>query len=137
MTVLLDGNVLVALSVTDHVHHHAVVEWFAADERGFVTTPTTQGTLLRFLLRAGLDAADASAVLEGVRAHARHRFWADDTPYEAATLRGVVGHRQVTDAYLAARARAQGGRLATLDRGLAAAHADVAELIEAPSAGTP
>jgi uncharacterized protein len=133
LTVLLDGNVLVALSVADHVHHRTVVEWFAANERGFVTTPTTQGTLLRFLLRAGLDAADAAAVLEGLRAHVRHSFWPDDAPYEAFMLRGVVGHRQVTGAYLAARARERGAQVATLDRGLAAARADVAELIEAPA----
>jgi len=42
---------------------------------------------------------------------------------------GVKGNL-VTDAYLAALARAHGGRLLTLDRGLAAAHPDVAELVE-------
>ena len=50
--------------------------------------------------------------------------------HDAATLRGLVGHRQVTDAYLAARARTAGGRVATLDRGLAALHAEVVELID-------
>lgn len=129
MTVLLDGNVLVALTVQEHVHHEAVVDWFAGDTRQFATTPTTQGTLLRFLLRAGLDASEAIAVLDAVSRHERHAFWPDDAPYHAATLRGVVGHRQVTDAYLAARARDRGGRLATLDRGLAVAHHELAELI--------
>lgn len=43
----------------------------------------------------------------------------------------MQSHRQVTDAYLAALARTHGGRLLTFDRGLAAAHADVAELIPA------
>ena len=38
--------------------------------------------------------------------------------------------RQVTDSYLAALARHRNGRLATFDRGLAALHADVADLIE-------
>jgi predicted nucleic acid-binding protein len=42
---------------------------------------------------------------------------------------GVIGHRQVTDAYLAQLARANHGRLATFDRGLAALHTDIAELI--------
>lgn len=37
---------------------------------------------------------------------------------------GVIGHRQVTDAYLVALARHHGGRLATLDRGLAALHGE-------------
>ncbi|MBK9181348.1 MAG: hypothetical protein IPM45_17625 [Acidimicrobiales bacterium] len=80
MTVLLDGNVLVALAVEDHVHHEGAVRWFAADERPFATTPITQGTLLRLLLRTGLPAADALAVLEGVAAHPRHEFWPDDRP---------------------------------------------------------
>ncbi len=37
-----------------------------------------------------------------------------------AHLLGVIGHRQVTDAYLVALARHHGGRVATLDKGLAA-----------------
>ena len=47
-------------------------------------------------------------------------------------LRGVVGHRQVTDSYLCALARFRGGRLVTLDRGLAALHGDVTELLNIP-----
>jgi uncharacterized protein len=37
----------------------------------------------------------------------------------------VLGHRQVTDAYLAALARHHKGKLVSFDRGLAALHADV------------
>ncbi len=40
-----------------------------------------------------------------------------------------MGHRQVTDAYLASLARAHSGRLATMDRGLAALHPDVTVLV--------
>lgn len=129
MTVLVDGNVLVALLVAEHVHHEDVVDWFAADDRPFATTPTTQGTLLRFLIRSGLATADAMAVLDGIARHERHVFWPDDAPYDVTMLRGVIGHRQVTDAYLAARARDRDARLATLDRGLAAAHPDIADLV--------
>ena len=42
-----------------------------------------------------------------------------------------MGHRQVTDAYLAELARRHRGRLVTLDAGLAAVHPDVAELLHA------
>ncbi len=73
-----------------------------------------------------LSAGDALAVLAGVTMHPRHRFWADDLDYAQVSLRGLVGHRQVTDAYLAALARRHRGRLATFDAGLAALHADVA-----------
>lgn len=57
---------------------------------------------------------------------ARHEVWADDEPFTDVDMRGVVGHRQVTDAYLPGLARARGGRLVTLDRALTALHPDVA-----------
>jgi toxin-antitoxin system PIN domain toxin len=140
VTTLLDGNVLVALIDRSHVHHAAAVAWFdrhvgrhpGSDEGGFATCPITQGTLLRLLLRFGAvaDAAAAVAVLRGITAHPRHRFWADDLDYADIAWTGVLGHRQVTDAYLAALARQHGGRLATFDRGLAALHPDVAVAID-------
>ena len=36
-----------------------------------------------------------------------------------------MGHRQVTDAYLAALARHHGGKLVSFDKGLVALHQDV------------
>lgn len=50
-------------------------------------------------------------------------------PYTAISWRGVLGQRQVTDAYLAALARDHGGRIATFDKGLAALYTDSAELL--------
>jgi len=41
----------------------------------------------------------------------------------------VLGHRQITDASLAGLTKANGGRLVTLDRGIAALHADVELLV--------
>ena len=121
-TLLADGNLLIALVVVDHVHHDRAVEWFATEEPTLETCPITEGTLLRFLMREGGSASAAIGVLDAIRAAPWHRFWADDIPYEAAQLGGVIGHRQVTDAYLVALARHHGGRVATLDKGLAALH---------------
>lgn len=121
-TLLLDGNVLVALVVTDHVHHEKAVDWFGADEGAFATCPITQGTLIRFLVREGQAIETALDVLDGVQANDRHEFWADDLPYTLDLMVGVMGHRQVTDAYLVGLARRHDGRLATLDKGLAALH---------------
>lgn len=129
MSVLLDGSVLVALSVSNHVHHERAGEWFASLADSYATCPITQGTLVRLLIRSGVGASDAVRQLERLTAAARHEFWPDDRPYDADVLLRVVGHRQVTDAYLAALARARSGRLATLDDGLAVTHADVADLI--------
>jgi uncharacterized protein len=133
MTHLLDGNVLVALVDRSHVHHPTAVRWFAAHTGGFATCPITQGTLLRLLLRFGAvaDAAGAVKVLKQLTSHARHTFWADDIGYADVSWVGVLGHRQVTDSYLAGLARHHGGRLATFDRGLAALHIDIADAIGA------
>jgi uncharacterized protein len=129
VTLLLDANVLVALCAADHVHHDLAAAWFVQTEEPFATTPITQGSALRFLLREGIDAAGAMEVLGSVTGHRRHEFWSHDVPFTTATLRGVIGHRQVTDAYLAYQARRRGARLATLDRGLVALHADIATLV--------
>jgi hypothetical protein len=103
---LLDGNALVALVTTTHVHHRAAVAWFAAEDAPFATCPITQGTLLRLLIRLGDMTVEASlAVLSSLTSHVRHRFWSDDLEYVHVSFRGVLGHRQVTDAYLAALAR--------------------------------
>lgn len=129
MTLLLDANVLVALCAADHVHHDVTATWFAQTREPFATSPITQGSALRFLLREGLDATGSLEVLGSVTGHQRHEFWPDDAPFSADMLRGVVGHRQVTDAYLADQARQRGGTIATLDKGLVALHADVATLV--------
>lgn len=130
MTALLDGNVLVALCVLDHVHHRAARRWFRQTERRFATTPITQGTLLRLLLHNGVSAPHALAVLTQVTGQRRHEFWPDDRPYDAKALRGVIGHRQVTDGYLAGLARRHKAKLATFDVGLTVVHPDVTELVE-------
>ena len=128
-TLLADGNVLVALTVVEHVHHDLAVDWFATAEPDLATCPITQGTLLRFLLREGQTAVEAVHVLDGIRSQAWHTFWPDAIGYDASHLGGVIGHRQVTDAYLVALAHHHGGRVATLDRGLAVLHGESVHLL--------
>lgn len=129
MTALLDANVLIALVVADHVHHHAAEEWFSASADGFATCPITQGSLVRLLIREGHTAESARATVAALSEDERHEFWPDSVPYADVVLRGVIGHRQVTDAYLAQLVRVRGGRLITFDQGLAQLHPDVAELV--------
>ncbi len=124
-TVLPDGNVLFALLSSSHVHHDAAQAWFSQADTPFATCPITQGTLVRLLMRLGdLRIEAALDVLADVTAHPRHRFWPDDLAYADVSWRGVLGHRQVTDAYLAALARRHRGLLVTFDSGLAALHDD-------------
>lgn len=129
MTVLLDANVLIALLVDDHVHHAAAENWFASMTGSFATCPVTQGSLMRLLIREGQPAAAARAVLSQTAASPRHEFWPDDVSYADVPVAGIIGHRQVTDAYLAQLARARGARLATFDQAMAKLHADLADLI--------
>jgi uncharacterized protein len=130
VTVLLDANVLIALLVDDHVHHEATENWFTAMGGKFATCPITQGSLIRLLIREGQSAAAARAILDAITADPRHEFWADDIPYADVPTQGIIGHRQVTDAYLAQLARARGSRLATFDQALAKLHHDVADLVQ-------
>lgn len=101
--------------------------WFETSACPFATCPITQGTLVRLLMHLeGLDGVAAVQVLNALTDHPRHRFWPDSLAYNDIQLRGVLGHRQVTDADLAALARHHHAKLATLDSGLAALHADEA-----------
>lgn len=131
MTALLDANVLIALVVAEHVHHDAAADWLSASEEAFATCPITQGSLVRFLLRTGQHAAVARDVVSTFGRADRHEFWPDSVSFAEVEMGGVVGHRQVTDAYLAHLARSRNGLLATLDSGLAQLHSDVAVLISA------
>ncbi len=130
--VLLDANVLIAVAVSDHLHHDAAEEWFARRRGAFATCPITQGALVRLVIRHGASTAQATALLGSLTAHKAHQFWPDDLDFGKVAMTGVIGHRQVTDAYLAALARRHRGRLATFDRGLATLHPDVALIVAAP-----
>jgi toxin-antitoxin system PIN domain toxin len=126
---LLDVNVLVALAWPTHVHHDAAHAWFSkhADE-GWATCPITQCGFVRVSAnpRITLGAAgptEALAVLRGMTAHRHHQFWPADIDFTAShglVCRPLMGHQQVTDAYLLALAVSHKGRLVTFDRGLAA-----------------
>jgi uncharacterized protein len=129
VTALLDANVLIALVVTEHVHHDAAAKWLLASGTEFATCPITQGSLVRFLVRMGQSAAAARDVVSDVEVADRHEFWPDSISFADVEINGVVGHRQITDAYLAQLARSRKGQLATLDSGLAHLHSDVAILI--------
>lgn len=119
--VLLDANVLIALTVAEHEHHRRAADWLLTTDC-FAVCPVVEGALVRFLVRIGESTQTAMDILRGVNAHPRSEFWPDDLSYRDVDLTVVRGHRQVTDAYLVGLARRHGSVLATFDDGLAAAH---------------
>lgn len=117
---LLDANVLIALATPEHSLNARAAAWYRKGHR-FATCPITQGALFRFHLRAGVDATAESAklLLESIASLPRHEFWPDDVSFLDLPTAGIVGQRQVTDAYLALLARNHGGSVATMDQALA------------------
>jgi len=145
MSLLLDGNILTAFVIDTHMHHQRVKHWFGTLSEEFATCVITQGTLseefatcvitqgtllrLHMQLASDTSARAAWAALDRVRNHPRHVFWPEAFGYEGVQTTRVQGHRQVTDAWLAEFARRRGGKLATMDHGLATDQSDVAVLI--------
>ena len=124
---LLDTNVLIALAWPNHVHHSEALRWFSRKRaHGFRTCPLTQCGFVRIssnpaFTRNAVTPAEALQVFERIVMLPGHQFWQDDLslPQALASPTPIVGHRQVTDAYLVSLAEAHGGILATLDRGVA------------------
>lgn len=131
---LLDANVLIALATPEHPARAVCIEWFNAEPlRAFATCALTEGALLRFVLRTQPQPSISLALelLAAIQALPGHRFIEGAPSYREAKLDSVRGHRQLTDAWLAALARHQDMSLVTLDSGLAAVHGDVALLLKA------
>lgn len=62
MTWLLDGNVLVAMILPDHVAHGRAHRWLAnVGNHAIATCPVTEGTLFRLHMQQGKDQFAASS----------------------------------------------------------------------------
>jgi uncharacterized protein len=124
---LLDVNVLVAFAWPTHSANQTVTRWMARHaEEGWATCPLTQTAFVRILSNPAfssdaLTPGDAIALLAANLKHPAHRFWADEVTFNDAISPfrdRIVGHQQVTDAYLLGLAIRKKGRFATLDRGV-------------------
>lgn len=129
---LLDTSVLLALGLDDHVRNGVVEQWLIRQPGKFATCPLTQLGFLRIVkqLRRDISIHEIGVVLESLCRDPRHLFVAADMDVRAADWRLILGHQQITDAYLAGLARHHGLKLATLDQGLAVTHADIAVLVD-------
>ena len=125
---LLDLNVLIALTNTEHIHRQKAVHWFLSTgkdnwgvcpltEAGFIritTNPAMQGTI---------TLGRAIAILQSLRAHPGYDYWpiTDTESWVAVTAHfaaRISGHQQITDAYLLGLAIKEDGVLVTFDRGI-------------------
>lgn len=119
MTYLLDGNVLIALTLENHIHRGRCLSWFSGIS-SFATCPVTEGTLLRIHMQHAENSSAIAAwtTLAALHAHPRHVFWSEDFSYTEIDPTRLTGHGQITDSWLAELARRKGGKLATLDEAL-------------------
>jgi toxin-antitoxin system PIN domain toxin len=130
---LLDVNVLLALAWPNHQFHRPARRWFAGHDGAWCTCALTQLGFVRlssnpaFTDQAKLP-AEATLMLVEMTRHPRHRFIAElhglDTTEFAAAAGRLLGHQQVTDAYLAALAQRHGVQVVTFDRRLEAIAGD-------------
>lgn len=122
---LLDVNVLIALMWPAHEGHKQVQQWFSQNAgKGWATCPFTQAAFVRIVSnpafsRDAVTLREALRMLEANVRHVSHQFWADEIGLvEAARpfTQQLVGHQQVTDAYLLGLVMYKKGKLATMDR---------------------
>ncbi|MGP1516796.1 MAG: TA system VapC family ribonuclease toxin [Ottowia sp.] len=108
MRALLDVNVLIALLDAGHVHHARASQWLTSEiGHGWASCPLTQNGCVRIMSQPAypqaLPVAAVAARLAQAAAHPAHRFLPDDYSLlgnEAVCWSHVLGHRQITDAYL-------------------------------------
>ena len=108
-THLLDVNVLIALAWPLHMHHAVAHAWFErVGHKSWATCPLTQLAFVRIssnpkIISAAVSPRAAVHALSEMVGLVGHVFWADDLQVNdlaSFSSKALVGHRQVTDAYL-------------------------------------
>lgn len=126
---LVDLNVLIALTDSEHIHRQKAERWFLSEGKdNWGLCPLTEAGFIRIttnpaMQRSAITLDRAIAVLQALRAHPGYRYWpitdAENWIAVTATFAGrISGHQQVTDAYLLGMAIKENGVLVTFDRGL-------------------
>ncbi len=125
---LLDVNVLIAMTWPTHEGHERVQDWFAGNPKAnWATCPLTQAGFVRILSnpiisRDAPSLEDTLKMLEKNLRNPLHQFWSADIDFAKAVepvRKRIVGHQQVSDAYLVGLAIHRKGKLVTLDRSIA------------------
>jgi len=136
---LLDVNVLIALLWPAQEAHGRAVAWLRNNQKmGWATCAFTQTAVVRILSnpafsKDALSPSEAEEVLAANLRHPSHRFWPADIDYATAIApfsESIVGHKQISDAYLLGLAIYRRGRFATLDHRVRAMLPETSKLKE-------
>ena len=121
---LLDVNVLLAMAWPNHQFHVAAIQRLEANRNRWATCAITQLGFIRLssnppVVPRPRSPSEAAALLSIMVQDARH-VYLDALPSPTAKdfgaeLAGLLGHKQVTDAYLLALARRHGAAFVTFD----------------------
>jgi len=123
MRSLLDVNVLIALLDGGHAMHARAMTWLEREaHRGWASCPLTQNGVVRIMSQPAYPtprpAAQVAQRLAQACSAPEHVFWAADVSMLDTSVidwQRLLGHRQITDAYLLALAVRNHGRLVTFD----------------------
>lgn len=128
MRALLDVNVLIALLDGSHAFHARAHAWWAVHATsGWASCPLTENAVVRIMCHSAYSAArrfTASEIITALALFASatdHRFWPDDLSFRDPAVfdpSKIHGPKQLTDLYLLALAKKEGGRLATFDQAI-------------------
>jgi hypothetical protein len=125
---LLDVNVWIALLDEAHVHHATALAFFEQTNLKIATCPLVENGVIRVLNLPGYSKfgpVGFEAVgnkLRDICGDLDHHFWPDSLSLRTNGLvdwSRVLGHNQITDAYLLALAKSHQGCLVTLDHRVA------------------
>ncbi len=124
---LLDLNALIFLADPDSAHYTDMHRWFdASGKDDWGVCPLTEAGFVRVTASpafggANRTVAQASAILAAFAAHPGYRYWPITEPWSVVTApfaARILGHQQVTDAYLLGLAVKHDSVLVTFDKGL-------------------
>ncbi len=124
---LLDVNVLIALTEPGHKHYRSAHGWLnSSGKDNWGLCPLTEAGFVRVttnpVYRPGPRTLEqAIDVLQATKGYPGYWYWVIDESWvdlTAGFAARIVGHQQVTDAYLLGMAIKEDGVLVTFDRGL-------------------
>ncbi len=126
MRSLLDINVLIALLDASHLMHQPAIRWLEAEiGDGWASCPITENGLLRIMSQPSYPNTQPLALIADRFAEAcatpEHEFWPENISLISDKLvnwPNLLGHWQITDAYLLALAVKHKGRFVTFDQRL-------------------